>query len=315
MVQIVREPGIGENIGTALGTGLSNLAALKIQQYQQKQQHKNLAQSLGAFGISPDVANSLALLPPELQKAALQNLPALQQFGQAPAAGEVGAGQQQPGINAGELFKSPQMKLAEEKNVIARQKLAQPVFKDIQEKAVPARQLVKYAEDALKNIDKAYTGLRGKITPAYLQSEEGQKLISDLDNIVLLRSQQGKGVPTRMRLILEQGAKAQIWQQPKVIKEILNDILKDPDVLNPIYKDQARSDILEKYGDALPSNFQSLLEKETKKIAHSKTKEKAASFTKESLPAPTNYPEGAKAKNPVTGEYQFIIKNGKWEEI
>lgn len=313
MVQIVREPGIGENIGSALGTGLTNLATMKAQQLMQRNQQAKLAETLGAFGVSPDVANSLALLPPELQKAALQNLPALQQFGKAPQGAE--PGQVQEAIGAGELFKSPQMKLAEEKNVIARQKLAQPVFKEIQEKAVPSRQLVKYAEDALKNIDKAYTGLRGKFTPAYLQTDEGQKLISDLDNIVLLRAQQGKGVPTKMRLILEQGAKAQVWQQPKVIKEILNDILKDPDVLNPIYRDEARSDILEKYGDALPNNFQSLLEKETKKIAHSKTKEKAASFTKESLPAPTNYPEGAKAKNPVTGEYQFIIKNGKWEEI
>lgn len=56
--------GLGQGL-QSLGTGLQNLADLKLQQMMQQQQQGQIAKGLEALGFNPEQATQLAFLPPE----------------------------------------------------------------------------------------------------------------------------------------------------------------------------------------------------------------------------------------------------------
>ena len=78
-----QESGFGEALGSGLGTGLQALAQLKLNQLTQRAEQSQFSQALQKIpGITPEVAQFAAALPPDVRKYALQNLGSLTQLGQ-----------------------------------------------------------------------------------------------------------------------------------------------------------------------------------------------------------------------------------------
>lgn len=314
MPQILPETSAGGNIGSAfgqgLGQGLQLLLQNKMSQMAQQQQLARGSQFWKGLGLPDNLAIQFASAPEAVQKSLLDRLEGvnlgIQQPAQPVIEGQPQAAAQQ-GVSIGA---SPAERRHRE--LLNEQRLARvdKVAEKIEQQATPARQVVNLAKDALDvlNTGKAITGVAGRITPEFLQTEQGQELISKLKQIVLVRSQLGKGVPSRMRLILEEGAKAQIWQQPKVIKSILESMVKDPEIQKDIATAEAKNQVLEEYGDKLPANFNSLINKKAKEILKSQEQGKQNTF--EELPPASQF-EGKIAKNPATGERMKSV-NGQW---
>lgn len=299
MPQIIQERGLGQTLGTALGTGISgglqNLLTNKLQQMQQNKQASAFQQ---AFPQLPPQIGELLALQPDLAKTILDRLEGL----------EIGASgtpeQKTSGITLGPSSQERRHRetLSQQKE-LSGIKTAQPKFLKIEEEAKPARQLTKLATDALNLLKtgKALTGLKGQITPTYLQTPQGQELTALLDQIVLQKAQLGKGVPSRIRLELEKGAKAAIWQQPEVIESILTDIIEDPENIKAIARNQALEELMGEHGE----NFHDI--SQVNKRAQQIVKENI----KKTLPDPKDLQEGTTADN---GKEKFIVRNGKWEE-
>lgn len=112
MVQIVQGSNAGGRLGTQLGAGLSTglemLAQNKLNQFAQRQQQMQQAKGLGALeGISPAMAQDLALLDPQTLQTALKGLQEQnfarnwlqqQQIAQQQALSSSGAEEVQPGL-------------------------------------------------------------------------------------------------------------------------------------------------------------------------------------------------------------------------
>jgi len=229
-----------------------------------------------------------------------------------------------------DVFTSPEqkrrqqeLKLKEESVGLKREGIAEPRLQKIGEIGTISESLHRVAQDALSNVDKAITGFAGKITPEYLQSEEGQKLITDLKKIVALSDQATPGRSSVKRLELAEGAKAQIWHKPKVIKDILNEIINDPAVQENIAKKQAARELEEEH-DELPKNWKKLLATRTKDIMKA-NKQEQEGISKKELSAfgfkPSEIEElnsskfGENAIVDVADGKAITKKNGKWKLI
>jgi hypothetical protein len=99
------------------------------------------------------------------------------------------------------------------------------------------------------------------LVPSSFQNSETQALVSKLNEIVTKKSQLGKGVPSKMRLQLEQLSKPQIWQRPETIKKLINSLATDLE--GTLLEDDIKNDIIEKMGRT-PRNLESLVKKRLK---------------------------------------------------
>ena len=71
MVQIINTPSVGGRLGEAFGNGLTLLAQSKLGQLQERNQQSQLSRGLQALNISPQEADSLSLLPPDILKSVI----------------------------------------------------------------------------------------------------------------------------------------------------------------------------------------------------------------------------------------------------
>lgn len=185
----------------------------------------------------------------------------------------------------------------------------------IEESGRPSRQAAKLVDEALELMDtgKVISGIKGKYTPAFLQSEEGQALMSKLNKLVLIQAQLGKGVPSKLRLSLEELSKPAVWQQPKVIRKLLNDIKYDPEVQRDIYLDKAREQVEMQYGDNLPKNFKPIIQERANLL------QKADKTFETKLVLPTNvYHDGTPVVNGdeiKADGVNYIREGGRWRPI
>lgn len=170
---------LAARLGGQVGAGVSDFFGQKLEALAHERANRLLGQKYQNFGLSPKLAQTIATLPPELQKSALQNLPALQQLSQQQMMGQPGLGQQaqmqpelgqqgpqqlpqmqqgQPGQENpwANIFTSPHEKRENEKLGISKEKLelareAQNVktSKDARDFLTPIN---KTAHDAEKNI-------------------------------------------------------------------------------------------------------------------------------------------------------------------
>ncbi len=222
----------------------------------------------------------------------------------------------QGGINAQQATKLAELAQSQiaEKSKAQRhiESINAPILKQIQEEAAPARRVEKITNDLSKLLDtgKVITGLTGRLTPKELQTEEGQEFLSQLNQLVLEKAQLGKGVPTKLRLTLEQLSKPDVWQKPKTIKNLLDKIKNDPETKLLIAKDVAREQLEQEFGDAQPKNFKSLIEKRAKEIV---SNQKSESNEFKELP-PADQEDGVIYDDPSTGKSVQSI-NGKWVYI
>lgn len=101
MADILRNPSVGGNLGSALGAGLSALAHQKIGEIQNRNlqafQQQQTAQGLQSLGISPQEALGLSFLSPDILKSVISQrlqAPSQEAFAQGIAA-LLGGGEQQ----------------------------------------------------------------------------------------------------------------------------------------------------------------------------------------------------------------------------
>jgi hypothetical protein len=327
---------LGESLGTGLSSGLQALAQQRLGEIQQRASMGRNATGLQSLGFQPEQAQSLAGLPESiLKEITKQHLlgPQQEAYGQAlnqllGNKNESIANEGQPAVNQQQPQPKPRLneqqatKLAEislrknEQQQKAQQhvdKLAAPIFKEIKENGVPSRKIVKLATDIkdLLKTNKALTGVAGRLTPKELQTPEGQVLLAKINDLVLQKAQLGKGVPSKLRLTLEELAKPAIWQKPKAILKLVNDIADDPELQRFISLDEAREKLVQE-NEFLPRNFESLIEKEAKQIRKGRKQETSLKSLQEALPAKDH--EGEFATNPETGERAQSV-NGKWVKV
>lgn len=136
-MQILPNSSLGGSLGSALGTGLQDLAALKLaqltKQYDIRKERSDFAEGLAPL-LGKDTANLLSNLSPQERNHALQNIGSLMQLNQEPnALGELAQaqpptlGQQQPQITPEliqDIFTSPQEKREREKLALKKQQIA-----------------------------------------------------------------------------------------------------------------------------------------------------------------------------------------------
>ena len=339
---------LGTGIGSGLSAGLQALAQHRLGELQQRASAARNIPGLQALGFQPEQAQALSWLPESLLSQIVKQqlaAPQQQQFaaalnellggGQAPQQAPEGIAalqqQQQPMPSAQEasriaikpgLTEQQATKLAElgmkrteqqQKSQQHIDKLAAPVFKGIKEQAIPARKIVKLATDIkdLVNTNKAFTGISGRLTPKELQTPEGQVLLAKINDLVLQKAQLGKGVPSKLRLTLEELAKPAIWQKPKALLKLVSDIAEDPELQKFISLDESREKLIQEH-ENIPKNFESIIEKEAKLIRKGRKEEFSLRSLEEALPAKDH--EGEFATNPETGERAQVV-NGKWVKV
>jgi len=125
----------------------------------------------------------------------------------------------------------------------------EPYLKDLGQRVPIAEEASVLLEDIEKLLDtgKVATGFSGAInakvgTP--FQNQETQQFIADVNKLIVLESQRGKGLPSKFRLLLEQAAKPGIEHKPEVQRNIINRMKKEVDKVkleNEIYQDLVRS--------------------------------------------------------------------------
>lgn len=340
-----------ENIGTALGQSLQQLAQNKVQEISQRK----LGDTLHAAGVSPQIAQLISNLPPESQKLALQNLDAVLAYSASQnnqnAPEQMNAGQATQTMAAkptsesaptlGSIFQNPQHKIKREE-MAQRERLKEkdyeqkerfhqqefgskqeernykriaPILKQAEESGVPARKVVRSVDNILRILDsgQAITGIGGKITPAFLQTAEGQELLSEIGNLVLLEGELGKGAPSATKLGLIELKKPAIWQDPKAMRAIANRIKNDPETQKDIAEAEATEELIEATQGKYPENAVALINKRTKEIAKSKTNKYKSAVLRE---VEAQYPaaqlaDGTETDDPETG-FPLVVKDGKW---
>jgi hypothetical protein len=135
-MQIIPNTSFGSSLGQSLGTGLNQLADLKLaqltKQYDIQNERNQFAQGLEPV-LGKDTANFLSYLSPEERKNALQNIGSLVQLNQAPSsreqAGSLGALSNPQQLQAQQEPGQPQQQITPE-----RAKLLEEVFISPQEK-------------------------------------------------------------------------------------------------------------------------------------------------------------------------------------
>lgn len=163
-MQVIRDTTLGGSIGSQLGTGLSDLAGLKLaqltKQYDRQQERTQFAQGLTPL-LGKDTANFLSNLDPQERNHALQNISSLMQLNQQPGQQENGIqvlqaeqGQQQPQMTQDraklfqDIFTSPQEKREQRKlQIVERQS-------DLKERESAIKETKQYV-DTLRDKEKA----------------------------------------------------------------------------------------------------------------------------------------------------------------
>jgi hypothetical protein len=154
-MQILPNSTLGGSLGSSLGTGLQDLAALKLahltKQYDIKKEQTDFAQGLAPL-LGKDTANFLSSLSPQERNHALQNIGSLMQLNQAPES------------QLGSLAQPEQPTLGQQKESPERAQLVQDIFtspkeKREREKLELAKRTATLKEtkpyiDTLKNLEK-----------------------------------------------------------------------------------------------------------------------------------------------------------------
>lgn len=193
-MQIIDDTNVGGRLGSALGTGLNQLAQNKLAQVM-KQYDMQYERSQYAKGLAPllgnDTANFLSNLNPEERKLALQNMSSLMQLNQPPEAnaqpvgisaldssGSVQQGKQLPEGRQKlieDIFTSPHEKREREKLELKKQQIASAdklaAFKETKPERKEILNEAKGAKDTLARLDRmSELSRKGKLdSPIYLE--------------------------------------------------------------------------------------------------------------------------------------------------
>jgi hypothetical protein len=270
-----------QTLAGSVGRGLEALAGMKLNEVQQRNMQRQQAgalQGLQGLNISPEEAQAISVLPPELQKQLLRHkieTPQNEEF--ARGVRKLTGGEEIPGqlgtetsnippqLNAKQAKDLAELGFKKQEVDIRRQNAIEnsnkPYVNRITEAAAPAHKvktLIGEIRD-LANNPQANIGAIKSLTPNRFQNDVTQALVSKLNELVLQKAQLGKGVPSRQRLALEQASKVAEWQKPGAINYLLDsfDAATDYEIMPELIKDQ----IIQENNGMQPRNLESLVKK------------------------------------------------------
>ncbi len=303
--QVIDDPNrqsLGGTFATGINTVLQGLAQHKINEIQQNKQARQYQQ----FGFTPEESRSLVGMDPTIQKEIVkQKLQAPQQEAFARAimgeSGPAQPGQPVPRLTGDQALKLAQFRETQQNNIRAE---SAPFLKSLETEVAPQKELKEDVKEALRlfNIkdDKgnrvAQIGaLRGAI-PSRLQNDVTQALAAKFNAIVTKKAQLGKGVPSKMRLLLEQASKPDIWMKPKAVEYLLNNLLKSS--TDSELKEIAKDQVVSENGNMLPRGLENLV--------------KARVHLLKKLPDPEEYSDDTTF---AEGGLVWGKRNGQWAPI
>lgn len=278
----------GGELGEILGRGLSGLAEGYAQKKKQEQQSKLLSQLLaGSPGQQP-------LIQPGQQggfgtEQFQQGSAPVQQRSTLPASlGQVKAAALQAGLSPEQIKiiedeyarREKQQQLEEKKETKQKELELQKEKLELQKEEAANRASKSYTDSLRGHVDSAkdlrnpvknalelfqdpslQIGPLKSLIPSRAQNAATQQLASYLNEIVIKKSQLGKGVPNKQRLILEKLSKADTWQKPETIKKLLTNL--DNQINKTIREEKVKDDLIEEFGRT-PSNLETKVKKRLK---------------------------------------------------
>lgn len=180
---------------------------------------------------------------------------------------------------------------------IQREKTAAPYLKDLREKIAPAHDIVRVTDEILDSIEdpNLQLGSIKSFISSRFQNDATQKFVAKINELVSLKLQMGKGLPTKLRIALEQAAKPQQYQSKQTIGELTTSI-KDG-IRELTYEEDIKDQIIAESGDMFPNSLEQKIKRRYK-------------LTKD-LPDPTGYAESSIIEDDETGK-KFARAGSTW---
>lgn len=175
-----------------------------------------------------------------------------------------------------------------------------PFKKRVTDSLTQSKQIVNLGQEIkdLASHPDAQLGAIKSLTPTRFMNATTQALVAKINELVTLKAQLGKGVPSRMRLILEQAAKPQVYQRAQTINYLVDSIQ------NAAKETVAANDIM---NDIIANN-------EGYEPRHLEGKWDKVFKVYNQLPSPEERKakEGQKIK---AGNFYFVNDQGEWRYI
>ena len=254
MADIIPNQSLGaigaRNLSSGLASGLEALASHKIKEIQRSKKSQSFQK---AFNISPDLADSYAQLEedsPNTFYHLINGLSGGTQPGQQLAEGE------QPKFNTFNPAAKSESK-EDIKRDIAEQARIEPFLKGQYEDFNMAKKLRSKAEGMLKILKehkKEWPGfVTGKFPESFHRNPAVRKYIADANTVVTLLANSRKGQPTNAKLRFEQLAKPNLDQPYETQVGLLEDIIKDTDLVFDTQKNLEK--IRKEHGNKFPGDI------------------------------------------------------------
>lgn len=258
MVQIVQSPSTGQVFGESLLNVLNKLGPM----LEQKRKNKLLGELLSGGPVSSEGIPTTGA-PVQRQLSPDKLLGAARAAGASPQ--DLMLLQRQLAQQETQQYRKEKLGLEKERAETAE---ATPYLTSLRKRLEPARDLSKPVEKALSLLNDPSVNLQigaiKSLTPSRAQNAETQEFVALLNEIVLQKAQLGKGVAHKGRLELEKLAKADTWQNPKAIRNILNNL--NDQIGRTFQENDIAHSIIEKYKGKKPRNLETLVEKTVKQI-------------------------------------------------
>jgi len=171
---------------------------------------------------------------------------------------------------------------------IQREKAAAPYLSDLREKIAPVRDLNRVTDEILDSLEdpNLQLGSIKSLIANRFQNAPTQKFLAKINELVSLKLQMGKGLPTKLRIALEQAAKPQQYQTKQTIADLTTSI-KDG-IRELSYEEDVKDQIIAESGNMFPNSLEQKVKRRYK-------------LTKD-LPDPTGYSEGAILEDDENGK-------------
>lgn len=263
MAQIVPGPrGIAESLGAGIGSGLQQLAEMKLKEMAQLKQQQRYSQGITPLfekaGLSTDQAGQLGTLLASLgekeRTAAFQNIsPFISLFRGTPA--QTSQNGMQTNQKIEDIFKSPQQKIQEETLQLKREKAerekdaqgraefqnVKPILEAQHQDYKSAKRLHKLATDMKKILlevgEENWPTLLGQGPSFLIRDPKIRKYIAQSSTLMTLLAQSRKGQPSNYKTRLEGLGKASVDQPYQTQIELLDDVINDSNDVFQIQKD------------------------------------------------------------------------------
>lgn len=252
-MQVINPNSASDRLWDQLGTGLQQLAQVKMNDLTKQLQRQKLEPHLGKGGVS-----FLQGLPPELQKVALQNPQFLMQLNQPGGQGGQGGEGGVNALNANEsgmtpekaqllsnIFTSPKDRMAQELLQLKKESAAQksqahlqPFLQERFKQYEADKRIKTIAKSMLENIQKNKASFPNRFVGnlpegaqnILIRNPHVRKYMANSNSLVkLLANSDTRGQITNAKLKLEQLAKAHVGMPIDTQEEILKEILEGVD--------------------------------------------------------------------------------------